>query len=148
MSKKRYCNVRRMNKLIAALKTEAAGHMFNMNYYIHCGKLAPRDAFKSGGQCGTSACIAGMAAIIAPRFFTIENGYAYAKRLGDWSGLLKGFNAWLEIPNEDGELLTEPDMGVWLNSDSKDISHAINVLEAYRNGGMDLVEKIEGVELA
>lgn len=140
-------NKRRMNKLIAALKTEAAKKMFDMRSYIKLGKKPPREAFKSKGDCGTAACIAGMAAIIAPKFFNIDNFGIIKGNPPYFLEAMDAFADWLDIPKDDAFQITEPKETVWVKHKYKDITHAINVLEAYRDGGMDLVGKIEGVEL-
>ncbi len=133
-------NKRRINKLIKALKTEAAGKMFNMRQWANRpdGAREPKEAFKTKGDCGTSACIAGMAAIIDPKFFELEkteHGYYITTKDGSETGE-SALAEWLDILLDDATDITSPHSRVWRGHGDKDIAHAINLLEAYRDGGI------------
>ncbi len=134
-------NIRRMNRLIKALKTEEAKNMFNMSAWAlqPKGCNSPKVALKQGGECGTTCCIAGLAALIAPTFFdiVIEGvGDELCIRAKKSRALREeAFAEWLEIPAMDGYNITMPNSFVWDKYKRTDIRHAINVLESYREKG-------------
>lgn len=138
---------KRLNKLIEALKTESAKKMFDMKewFVVPDGAREPRESFEAGGDCGTKACIGGMAAIIDPKFFNIDHFEHTDNRTGPF---LYGFSSkknnssgtvvlcdWLGIDWGIINYITDPDSSTWADRKSDDIQHAINLLEAFRDGG-------------
>lgn len=138
--KTRGLQVRRINKLIAALKTGAAAKMFNMSEWIvrKEGSRTVTEALKGDGDCGTTACMAGMAAAIAPTFFKIslisDSSYDIACCSDNRITGTSAFARWLEIPEMDAEHFCDPTLEWWAGKDNDDIKHAIHLLENYRDG--------------
>jgi len=60
-------NNKRMTQLIEAIRSEAGRNMFDFSYFTRVpeGAKPVHEAFKAGGTCGTTACIAGMAKAVA-----------------------------------------------------------------------------------
>ncbi len=135
-------NKPRMNRLIKALKSQAGRNMFNMNKWITIpdGCQSPIEAFKSKGDCGTTACIAGTAAIIDPEFFIIgeyddfEGIEIYARESGFVGEA--AFAEWLDISLSSANQLTLPHEELWEVQAPDDVNFAIKLLTAYRDGGM------------
>ena len=141
---------KRINNLIKTLETEAGKNMFDMEDWIgHNGSKSPRRAFASGGTCGTTACIAGMSAIIDPDFFIIEKlplsdytpkrHYCIREKGADKTeDVIKAFSHWLNIPYEDAWSICYNDTIVWnhKNDWESEIEFATKILKAYRDGGM------------
>ncbi len=143
-------NKRRINKLIKALKTEAAKNMFDMGDWGKApkGAKSPIEAFKSGGECGTTACVAGVAAIIDPVYFKTQklmegDTTYYYWEIDKDSTQVGMFADWLGVSLDDADLITDPDSKLWNGFKKNDINHAINLLEAYRDGGMDKAMEVK-----
>ncbi len=135
-------NKRRINKLIKALKTEPGQNMFNMSEWFVKGQKTPRMAFKGKGDCGTMACMAGMAAIIDKDFFNIRpirdlGGIGRFQARKNSTMPIEDFARWLNIPTDEAISLCYASTRLWINHKTNDVGHAVNLLEAYRDGGMD-----------
>ena len=138
-------NIRRLNRLIKALETEAARNMFNMESWITQpeGCKSARAAFRAGGGCGTSACIGGMAAIIAPMYFNIrtpnfDGSVALFKRFTSRNGS-DAFADWLGITSALARQITSPGSSLWYRIDKKNVLYAIFFLKVLRDRGVLLV---------
>jgi len=131
---KSYLNEANCDRLISALETEAASKMFDMGHYWFQpkGAKAPREAFETGGDCGTTACMAGMAAIIDPEFFGIFD---------TWN-ILEDFTKWLDISADNGFDLTHPNLTLWHSVEHDSTVHAINLLRAFKSGGYEAAKAV------
>lgn len=140
--------LRRINRLIKALKTESAENMFNMSRWAKQPEnaLSPRESYRHGGNCGTSACMAGLAACIAPSFFVFQHLtdelWAITTRKDSSLTSTESFAEWLGIQWDYAIDLTEPASPLWRGKKRTDITHAINLLKAYRDGGYDQAESL------
>lgn len=137
----------RLQLLIDGLKTEAGQKMFDMGLWAHKpqGAKEPRDAYGAGGDCGTTCCIAGLAAILDPEFFNfcpddnpidVEYDILYDSN-GDYCSGSAGFAKWLGISNREADLITTPWLDLWHNWQTDDNKHAIDILEAFKSGGIE-----------
>ena len=126
--------------------------MFNMMTWGEQpdGSKPPADAFKSEGDCGTTVCIAGLAALIDPKVLKLKadriTSYEYTLTFTDSEGVLfngdYAFAEWLEISHEDAYRLTNPSASLWEDARSDDIEYAIELLTAYRDGEMDAAKDV------
>ena len=151
-------NVRRIDKLITALETKPAKKMFNMGNWIlrvvieGSKKSKPiSQAIKGEGTCGTSGCMLGMAAAIAPRYFKVTwdqddpddneedfNGeilYDICCRHDEDIVSENAFAEWLDIPYEEAVAFCNPGSEWWMGHGYTDVKHAIKLLKTYRDKG-------------
>ena len=114
------------------------------------------EALKGTGKCGTGGCMLGMAAAVAPGFFkTIfdDDAIPDEDRKSNFYNVvcqhnfrITGYKAmaeWLEIPHYIAKSLCSPDSGLWNESETTDIKHAVLLLETYRDKGEDGLNKLD-----
>lgn len=134
-------NQLRFDALIEALESEAGAAMFNIAQWVFVpeGAKTPDKAFKAGGGCGTTACMAGLAAAIDQDFFefkALDEGYSIKGRAGN-TPVDNAFCQWLEIPFEDSMLITNCSGHLWAFRDTNDTLHAVEILKRYKLSGKE-----------
>ena len=151
-------NVRRIDKLIEALETDAAKKMFDMGNWIKriLGKSGRSksisQSLQSGGGCGTSGCMLGMAAAVAPRYFSVifeeggeglDNYYEIACKHDKDITESEAFAEWLEIPREHAAAFCDPSSEWWFRKSVTNIKHAIKLLKTYRDKGPEALPSLD-----
>lgn len=149
-------NKTRCRALIKALRSEAGGRMFYLGNWVS-RKTAlrgtgfvpvskpPRQAFKSGGHCGTTACIAGMAAVIDPAWEIPDDEMPplrYKGRVGSGA-----FALWLGITKDQSHRLCYPNSGLWHRYELTTAAEAAEVLERFMVTGRLMRSRVKEAPL-
>jgi len=141
-------NIAGLKKLSAALRSESGQAMFDLNswFWSGMGMNDPRTAFASGGKCGTTACIQGMAAIIDKRWKIegVKDCIPIASFYG--SQFEEGFSKWARIPLDDADAICDPESGLGEGGRKTTAVEAAEMVDRYVANGCSFVGIVCGIE--